>query len=101
MSTSNPNHVLGIEATPDPLNDAVTYPLSVSIKQGGVYLPFTPAPPCTDIPAIGTPTGRLASVTAQTLGFCFDIYATSRDASNTLSRTILFVEDPKFTAISR
>ena len=95
-----PRQVTGIDANGDPLNDTIAFPLNVSIKVGGVYRPFTTAPPCNAFGG-GAPTGQIVLSAAQILGFCVDVFATSRDASGTLSRTVLFVEDPKFTAISR
>lgn len=98
-------------ACPSPLGpnfdfDAVAeynaWPLNVSLKVNGVYQPFGAAPPCYDLNPGGLRlTGQLYSPAAQAAGYCMDVWAMSRDVDQTLTRTILFVEDPKLTPISR
>jgi hypothetical protein len=94
------------------VEDFNRWPLQFAIKNNDGNYPtnldgsiaFANAPSCVDLdPAHAGITGVIQSQAAQTAGFCLDVYALSRTAngngvqqfSGDLTRTILFVEDPK------
>jgi len=86
------------------LADYYAYPISVSLKVGGSYHPFATTPACAPIDGTSNQTGQLFTTAAQSAHFCADVWDSSRSwepHEGILSRTILFVEDPKFTPISR
>jgi len=88
--------------TYDPTLDYTAFPLQVALKTtSGSYTTFAAAPSCVALPNANRLTGALRSAAAQAAGFCADTYAFTRNASSTLTRPILFVEDPRFTPISR
>jgi hypothetical protein len=75
------------------------YPQKVSMKENGAYLPFRLAQPCQPL-SNTTSTGTINTATTKRLGFCMDVNAFSRKGKG-LQRTVLFVEDPRFLAVSR
>lgn len=86
-------------------SEFTTYKLQVALKdpKTGLYNAFATAPSCRDLTntAQNGLTGAIVSTAAVAAGFCIDVYAISRDAAGTLSRPVLFVEDPRLTPISR
>ena len=88
-------------STYDPTLDFTAFPLQVALKTSTGYGTLATAPSCSTVPNADRPTGALRTAAAQTAGFCADVYAFTRDASSKLTRPILFVEDPRFTPISR
>ena len=84
----------------NPVRDYRAYPLKISLKRNGVYLPERIAPPCQRLKGATGPTGTLGTSLARKRGFCVDVYAFTR-VDGVLSRPALFVEDPRFLAMSR
>ena len=84
----------------DPWIDYRAYRQAVSLKVNGEYPSTSLAPPCQPRSAGRKARGVIASPAARSLGFCMDVNAFRRRAG-ALDRVVLFVEDPRFLAISR
>jgi hypothetical protein len=81
-----------------PFRDYRRYPLVVSMRTAAGYSRPLIAPPCQPKRSPGT--GVLATAKSVSLGFCADVRAYRR-VHGVLYRTALFVQDPRFLAVSR
>jgi hypothetical protein len=102
-ATPVPARIAGLSSNPS-VADYYAYPIRVSLKVKGVYQSFATAPPCQVLDQPSASIGVLGTLEAQNAHFCSDVWASTRDwetANGELTRVVLFVEDPRFTPISR